>query len=462
MKMVLWEYGKPTLCPTCQQQISQLSNAHHVPSNGTFAYDEVLHETLDSAQEHITGQFGLCRNCKEVYFLYNISDDRTCNHCKHFKRSMNTTHRNLYGDSMDTCLMCLKPVKGSNSHCKFIDDDLPEIPKHAHCMFCEHRKYDRFGLPSNGCDILNSSPCQVELSKDGESIVAIHDYFEENIEDTSQYHSKTPIQPCRMFKADYWKYLKYRNYIKTHNAGELFDNSVHVAEFDERQKNSRCEFEYSTNFRLRQQDNPTVVDNYKVSLTVRAYEHSQGPCVEICFHNTDKCAVLFYGSYSETSKDVLRKYFGIIDGKIDHTTIEVDKKIKEFIGIDNTRELLQKYGSVVSTTLPYIAEVNLKDFIYHGGPLQGDKASGKLYFVFTEDDKPSSKCFIYLDNECQKEIGTFDMNISDEPYMICDNINGTTTLSNDRAYKGKYHIKQAIQNHEDEFRSIPGNSISSY
>lgn len=462
MKMVIFEYGKPTLCPTCQRQISQLSNAHHVPSNGTFAYDEVLHETLDSAQEHITGQFGLCRNCKEVYFLYNISDDRTCNDCKHFKRYMSTSHRNLCNDHMDVCLMCLKPVKGSNNHCKLIDDDIPEKPKHAHCMFCEHRQYDRFGLPFNNCDMLNPSPCQVELSEDGESIVDIHDYFEENVKEASMYHSKTSIQPCPMFKADYWKYLKYRKYVTTNNNGELFDNTVHVSEFDERQKYSRCEFEYSTNFRLSQQDNPTIIDTYRVSLTVRAYEHSQGPCVEVCFHNTDNCAVLFCGSYSETARDVLNKYFEIVNGKIDHASAEVDKKIKEFIGIADTQELLQKYGSVVSSVLPYVAGVNLKDFIYYGGPLQGDKASGKLYFVFTKDDKPSSKCFIYLDSACQKEIGTFDMPTSDIPYMICNNIDGTTTLVNDRVYTGNKHIRQALQNHEEEFRSIPGNSIESY
>lgn len=460
MKTVIWEYGKPTLCPTCQQQISQLSKVHREPSDGSFAYDEDQWETRDSAQEHITGQFGLCRNCNEVYFLYNVSDDRTCNHCKHFRRSMNTSHRNFERDYMAVCMMCLKPAKGSDNHCKFIDDDLPEIPKHAHCMFCEHRKYDRFGAPSNNCAILNSSPCQIELSEDGESIVAIHDYFEENIEDASQYHSKTPIQPCRMFKADYWKYLKYRECHKIKQ--DLFDEPISIPKFDERQKNSRYEFEYSINFRLRQQDNPTIIDTYKVPLTVRTYEHSKGPCVEVCFRNTDQCVALFCGSYSETSKDVLNRYFEIINDKIDHAADGVDKKIKEFIGITDTQELLQKYGSVVSTTLPYISTVHLKDFIYYGGPLQGDKASGKLYFVFTEDDKPSSKCFIYLDHACQKEIGSFDMRISDDPYMICESVNGVSTLSNDKVYIGRRYVCQAIQNHEDEFRSIPGNSIESY
>lgn len=459
MKMVLFEYGKPTLCPTCQRQISQLSNAHHVPSNGTFAYDEVLHETLDSTQEHITGQFGLCRNCKEVYFLYNVSDDRTCNDCKHFRRYMKTTHRNLNNDHMDVCMMCLKPVNGSNGHCKLIDDDIPKMATRSHCMFCEHRKYDRFGSPSNYCNMLNPNPCQIELSEDGESIVDIHDYFEENIEDASQYHSKTPIQPCPMFKADYWKYLKYRESHKIKQ--DLFDEPISIIKFDERQKNSRCEFEYSIDFRLRQKDNPTAVDTYKVPLTVRTYEHSKGPCVEVCFRNTEECAVLFCGSYSETSKDVLNKYFEIIDGKIDHAATVVDKKIKEFIGIDNTRELLQKYGSLVSTRLPYVAEVYLKDFIYYGGRIEGDTASGKLYFVFAEDDMPSSRCFIYLDNSCQKEIGAFDVVASDRPYMVFDNINGTATLSNDKYYTGKHHVKQAIQNHENEFRSIPGNSINS-
>lgn len=451
MKSVLKNRDGQTCCPVCLRPLSALREVRP-PSDGRFQYVGDLYETNDSIKEHISGNFGICRNCNEVYFMYEVTDQRTCWNCQHCKHINSHSLLNIDGR---ICLMKYKSVRTSACACDMIDEPIREIPEYAHCAFCEHRKIDKSGKLQNNCNVLDGHYQYVPNNE--QTNCALRSYFEENKDEASIHDEPHSIIPCPMFKADYWKYLKYR---EDHEIKEdLFDEPISIREFDERYDKSRKSSPYEFVLKLPNLADPTITDVYRINITVEMYDTFRGNRSDFNLNHPEGYR-LFSIDNGSTSIDQLQ-YREIPQIK--------DKIANSQYDQDWIRKNLKPECSLV----PEIMHVKLKDFFYYGGPLEGDKASGMLYFKFTDNDITHKvQCYVYLDADCTKELCHFNMYESElssfvtkykggiKSHMFIKDDDDSLVLKND--CEGYQKIRYALQEAEDEFRSIPGNSITSY
>lgn len=405
-------------CPHCGQTLSKLESCLH--NDEDRAYSD-FYETVDNPKRCVSGYFAICRDCMEVFFVSNEQDIRNCKNCKHYKPS---SFNHL-------CVFQQKYISSPYYRCGFIDKDIPEIPKDANCAICKHRYYTGI-RPDNSCavhtDVESIFGGQCILNEDKDNVTR-RQFFEEYQEN----QIGECIKPCPMYEADYWNYLKYReNVSKEMN---LFDDSIHIEEFDER--NRLSEYIRNTTISFTHFDG-SMVNQYHLYTYIRLKETWAGTVAYVtipCDGYDDDLSTIVYGKYESIEDFMTRELSNQYDAKL-------HKKIKEHICRHWVSEIVKRFEPINSYS-PITFDTNLIDCDVHG-----DNLSCELQLFFFKDDL-NGKSYICKLKDGSTLIGItpldeISMNTSEQDDTYCTtNTEGKSVLKPDNRLYDK--VKQTFR-----------------